>query len=217
MSRIIYACDVGSTRRPTASFGWARVESNEPQQTTVGTDIAELVESLRSDLASGYSLPLGFESPLFIPVPDHKEELSERRDGEGNRSWSAPPGGYVTTLGLHQCAWIIRELSDFASKVTPTLDCARWQSESEEQLLFLWEAFVSGEAHAAGSGQHVADARNAALSLIEGHNVHVPQRTHNAANVLSLAGSALLWSGWSHDISMLKQPTIIVKPTDTRR
>jgi hypothetical protein len=115
IERVIYACDIGSTlyqkKRGGPAFGWARLNINERTKSIRGSsDIQQLVEQLQLDIEAGYSVSLGFESPLFIPIPDSPEELSKAREGEGDRSWSAPPGVAVTTLGIHQSAWILKRL-----------------------------------------------------------------------------------------------------------
>ena len=89
--RFIYACDIGSTlnqkKRGGPAFGWARLNPNEGAKSIRGSsDIQELVEQLRLDIDEGYSVSLGFESPLFIPVPDNSRDLSKGREGDSDRS-----------------------------------------------------------------------------------------------------------------------------------
>jgi hypothetical protein len=97
MKRAIYACDVGSTRvqsdgRP--SFAWARVDPDDSGLRVVGSrQIRELTGCVGEDLRSGASVALGFEAPLFVPVPDDARRLSAGRTNEGSRSFAAPIGG----------------------------------------------------------------------------------------------------------------------------
>lgn len=101
---IIYACDIGSTLGKQPSFAWARLVGGDDEPPEGGRSISQLVEHLSRDLASGATVALGFEAPLFIPVPpaERPECLSQRRENEGQRSWSAPAGRYVATLAMHQ-------------------------------------------------------------------------------------------------------------------
>jgi hypothetical protein len=159
---MIYAIDVGSTLAGGngAAFAWAKVPA-AGGQLVVGTDPVGLADSVASDLRSGASVALGLEAPLFIPVPHDAKRLSRGRENEGNRSWAAPAGGYVTTLALHQTAWLLRRLHAACSEACDlTVDPARWsQPEQERPVLFCWEAFVSGPAHSS----HTRDAATAAM------------------------------------------------------
>ncbi len=87
--RIIYACDVGSTKAAKAkgrlqSFAWARLD---PEDGAIGVSrcIENLIHYIGCDVKRGYSVSLGFEAPLFIPVPEDRKDLSKGREGEGNR------------------------------------------------------------------------------------------------------------------------------------
>ena len=104
VNRVIYACDVGSVR--AESFAWARVLPGNSNP-TASFDIDGLITSLRQDAESGMSIALGFESPIFMPIPESSEKLNKGRNSEGNRSMFASAGVYVTTLGIHESAWIL--------------------------------------------------------------------------------------------------------------
>jgi hypothetical protein len=89
MNLAIYCADIGSV--PRGRFGWSR---NEPSETTLethrgGTEILDLVNAVGDDLAAGRPVALGFECPLFVPVPVEPLRLGKARPGDGNRSWSA--------------------------------------------------------------------------------------------------------------------------------
>jgi len=107
--RVIYTCDVGSTRnqknREGPAFAWARLDPNEERKSIQGhRDIKQLVMKLELDIDEGYSVALGFEAPLFIPVPDNACDLSTARCGEGTPSWASRIGLAVSALGIHQSA-----------------------------------------------------------------------------------------------------------------
>jgi len=75
---MIYACDIGTTR-PTrrgrrnrilgGAFAWAKLLPEQPGRVWVSEDIERLVNDISADIHTGNSVALGFEAPLFIPVP----------------------------------------------------------------------------------------------------------------------------------------------------
>ena len=106
----IYCADVGSIKQ--GNFGWAREEvpAGDIERHRGGTEIAELVGVLFEDLSAGVPVALGFECPLFVPVPEDPFRLGAARPGEGSRPWSAGAGTGALTTGLVQAAWVLTEL-----------------------------------------------------------------------------------------------------------
>lgn len=212
-SRRIYAVDTGSTLKSQA-FAWARTNP-EPSEVIGSNSIQHLVEGLSIDLRQGISVALGFEAPLFLPIPADASNLSRGRLGDGNRSCFAPAGGYVATLALQQAAWILRELKGSCrSSCRFTLDRAHWPPRNNAPLLFCWEAFVSGHAHAAANDgdAHIRDAATAARYFAEHEDRLVDESRVTAEHPLSMIGTAALWSGWSSDLGLLKQPSLVLRP-----
>ena len=208
---MIYAVDIGSTipRGGKTAFAWCKVEDDGrcPQ---CGTSPDALVASVHNDIESGRSVALGIEAPMFIPVPSDSKALSRGRDGEANRSWAAPAGGYVATLALHQTAWILSQLRSRCAEVcTVAVDAASWNHRGADgPILFLWEAFVSGAAHRG----HAEDAATAAMSF---QDRQADLRSDvRAETPISLLGAAVLWSGWGTDLMWLKQEVIVVRPSE---
>jgi hypothetical protein len=217
IKRVIYACDIGSTlyqkKRGGPAFGWARLNSNEGTKSIRGSsDIQQLIEQLQLDIEAGYSVSLGFESPLFIPIPDNPEELSKKRAGDGDRSWSAPAGAAVTTLGIHQSAWILNRLHESSScKCEFTLDWKRWPPKSYQHILFCWEAFVSGKAH---SAHDMRDAATAVVFFFDNERNLQLENAVKAEKPISLIGAVALWSGWTSDLTYLhNSTTLVLKPS----
>jgi hypothetical protein len=181
-----------------------------------GSDIDAFIASVQTDLASGTeSLTIGMECPLFLPVPASSQALSTGRIGESDRSCFASAGAYVATLGVHQFAYILK--STRRDGVQPTVDWRGWAPQPS--VVLFWEAFVSKRAHSAKDADthgHARDAATAAVAFEEtlalaraaGNMVQVPSGT----SPLSLAGLALLWSGWSSDLSLLSRDLLVVKP-----
>lgn len=208
---MIYAVDVGSTLsgRDGVAFAWCRV-SDAGGVPVSATDISALADSLGEDLRSGQNVALGLEAPLFIPVPQETEKLSRGRENEGNRSWAAPAGGYVASLGVHQTAWLLRELHKrCGDRCELTVDPARWSTPNHDRpLLFCWEAFVSGPAHT----DHSGDAATAAM-YFQAHQYKLTTAV-TAESPLSLFGAAVLWSGWSNDITWLHRSLLVLRPLE---
>ncbi len=148
--RAVYACDVGSTRARHVKFAWVRIDPDSPCEVIGSSNIRTLASNVEHDLTHGRSVALGFEAPLFIPVPESADDLSTGRKGEGARSWSAPAGSTVAMLGLHQASWLLRKLFRSCSGAcTFTLDPIGWPPTGLHPMLFCWEAFVSEGAHSA--------------------------------------------------------------------
>jgi hypothetical protein len=151
---------------------------------------------------------LGFEAPLFIPVPTDAASLCRGRTSEGSRSFAAPAGLAVAALGLHQAAWVLSALRDGHDHVCFAQLASEWPAK--EQTLFCWEAFVSGAAH---SDDHVRDAATAAVSFIEAEaDLRAATEVH-AEQPLSLIGAAALWSGWASDAATLRVETAVIRPS----
>lgn len=206
---MIYAIDVGSTipGRSGVAFAWSGV-NDAGREVCTGSCPEDLVNEVAARIEAGKSVALGVEAPLFIPVPNDKSNLSKGRLNERDRSWAAPAGGYVTTLAVHQCAWILRELHGKCARLCQiTADPEVWYRRAlTPPIIFCWEAFVSGPAHAG----HSEDARTAAM-YFHAHQAELVSAV-TAENPLSLFGAAVLWSGWSEDHAWLKQPMVVLRP-----
>ncbi len=208
--RVIYACDVGSTRPNTDAFAWVRCLPDPNAIPAGSSSIEALVQNIINDAQAGRSVALGFESPLFIPEPMEAENLSRGRKGEADRAFSAPAGGYVATLGVHQSAWILRELFEaFGNTHRFTAAMRQWPPSDEPPVFFCWEAFVSGDAH---SDDHVRDAATAVMGFINEEQRLEEANAVTAGNPLSLIHAVALWSGWSTDIGGLHDNCLVIKP-----
>jgi hypothetical protein len=218
----VYACDIGSTIQ--GRFAWKRLDPPLAEHDEENSEIEALVHSLKKDLKGGSSIALGFESPLFLPVPEMASQLSRARTGESSRSCFAPTGAAVTTLAVHQAAWILREIR--ADNIRFTLAVSDWPPTGPDQILFCWEAFVSGPAKAscllhAGKPQskcrpcrllHQADADIALAGFQEAFKLKNPVSAITTTSSLSLIGTAALWSGWATDSKILHEQAFVVRP-----
>ena len=207
----MYCADIGSV--PNKRFGWARTTTDNAgtEVHASGLEIDKLVASVAEDLAAGEPVALGFECPLFVPVPDDHLALGKARDGEGNRPWSGGAGSGAMATGLVQVAWILTELRRLVGEGTEAyLD---WQAfAAAKHGLFLWEAFVSGKAKVTATADpHVQDAKAAVQEFrrlvpeLQGAGAVTAERP------LSLLGAAMLWSGWSTDQDLLHSDCLVIK------
>lgn len=206
--RTIYTCDIGSIR--SGNFGWARCVPEDKTNPMGSTDISRLVDCLKKDMGNRMSIALGFECPLFIPVPLSDKDLCRGRQGEGSRPLFVQAGATVTTLGLHQAAWILRKIHSCGQNHFEfTTDLSKWPPSDDRQVLFCWEAFVSRDAH---SRDHTRDAATAAMFFLD-NEMHL--RTVNAVTTelsFSLIQAVALWAGWSTNIMELHGSTLVIKP-----
>jgi hypothetical protein len=100
----VYCADIGSV--VNRCFGWA-VASGPNADVDEADDIEGLTAAVAQALAAGDKVALGFECPLFVPLPDDPKELTKARDGEGSRPWSAGAGCGALATGLTQTVWIL--------------------------------------------------------------------------------------------------------------
>jgi hypothetical protein len=209
MSRVVYACDIGSIR--ARSFAWARAAPGGANP-TASADINELVTRLLEDVRDGMSIALGFESPLFMPVPEQSADLSCGRAGDGNRSIFAPVGAAVATLGIHEAAWILRSIRDEGvDALTYSLDWTAWPPQGAARTLLLWEAFVSGAAH---RNSHAQDAATAALFFEANEGNLDGLNAVTAVQPLNMVHAAALWAGWADDLDRLHSGCLVLKPPE---
>ena len=202
----IYCADIGSV--PNRRFGWARSEPENPtiERHRGGTEIVDLVEAVAEDVTAGRPVALGFECPLYAPVPAEPLRLGTARVGEGNRSWSAGAGAGALATGLVQVAWILSELRRRLSHARTYLDWDDFIAGGSG--LFLWEAFVTDRAKAT---THVDDATVAVAAFRAALPHPAAANAVTAERPLSLLGAALVWSGWSDDGELLHAPCLVVK------
>jgi len=65
---VIFCADVGSVK--SGNFGWARSEAKDASVAdNDASRPADLAEAVVRELRAGCPVALGFECPLFVPVP----------------------------------------------------------------------------------------------------------------------------------------------------
>jgi hypothetical protein len=214
---VVYCADVGSVKR---NFGWARVNADGAEMTRGGHEIGALAAAVAADLNAGRPTALGFECPLWAPLPEQADELGAARPGECedgvNRPWSAGPGAAVLTTGVAQVPWLLERVRASAAGQDAHLDWEKFAAAGAG--LFLWEAFVSGGAKAwetdavGDEGEHEFDARLGAETFCAAlPDPRDANAVVSAGGVISLIGAAILRSGWSGDLSLLGETCLVVK------
>jgi hypothetical protein len=215
LSRVIYAVDIGSTRckaGKTPKFAWVQVDPSKPGSVVGSSDIGKLADWIIQDLQDRKSVALGFEAPLFIPVPEEASALSHGRKNEGNRAFAAPAGLAVATLGLHQAAWILGRIADSCGdSIEFETGAGSWPPSESHPILFCWEAFVADKAH---GRTHLQDAATAAMAFLSAESNLADATTITAERPLSLIAAAALWSGLATDPDVLHQPTVVIRPDE---
>lgn len=195
-----YCADVGSIA--AAKFGWA---SRSRHSTLGGTSIEELSSAIARDLDDDEPVALGFECPLFVPFGGSSAKLGCARDGEGARPWSAHAGAASLATGLVQVTWILNSIRTQLKQ--PRAAFLNWAAFGEGYRgLFLWEAFVTGEAKGLS---HVDDARAAVDAFVDA----LPDLRSSVTcrQTYSLIGAALLRTEWTTDLAVLSQPAIVIR------
>jgi hypothetical protein len=202
----VYCADIGSVA--SGRFGWAKLRPGGSEEVCYGTEsITDLVEAVAADIGQDNAVAIGFECPLFVPVPGDPNRLTSARRGEGSRPWCAGAGAGALATGLTEVVWILKEVR---ARLThyPNAHLAWEPFVAADRGLFLWEAFVSGASKAA---THIGDAEIAVRAFLRSlpdpwsANAIQPDEVH------SLIGAALLRTEWTEDLAVLKQPCLVLK------
>ena len=202
---VVFCADVGSVK--AGNFAWARTHAEASSVADHDSSKpADLAQAVAEELNSGRPVALGFECPLFVPVPTADIALGAGRSGEGNRPWSAGAGSGVLATGLVQAAWILAAIK--ASCPGEQLHI-EWPGFAAQQSgLLIWEAFVS--AGAKGT-THVDDATIAVTAFTDALPEPMAASTITAERPLSLAGAVALWSGWLNHSGALHETPLVIR------
>ena len=169
--------------------------------------IQELAREIATDLNCGTPVALGFECPLFVPLPEDPNYLTSARVGEKDRAWSAGAGAACLATGLTETVWILEKIR--AGLIKPVAAHLEWKSfRASGTGLFLWEAFVTKMAKRLS---HQGDAE-AAVEYFYSRMPDVDE--HNAISctrVRSLIGAAILQTGWETDLALLGSSCIVLR------
>jgi len=202
---VVFCADVGSVK--AGNFGWAR---SEPEAHAVAEHESSSPEALASavvdELQADRPVALGFECPLFVPVPVTALSLGASRVGEGNRAWSAGAGTGALATGLVQAAWVLAAIRTHCPDEALHLEWRPFAAEARG--LLLWEAFVSGTAK---GKTHVDDATIAVAAFSNMLPDPMAAPTISAERPLSLVGAVALWIGWLRDAAALHVTPLVIR------
>lgn len=200
----IYCADIGSIKE--RNFGWYGLRADG--SIVSGQSIEDLANAILCGLNASRQVALGFEAPMFVPLRSNPDTLTQKRNGETSKNWIGGPGGTVLATALVQVPWLLSAIrAGLTIDATATTNWEEFKNSSSN--LFLWEAFVSGEAKGC---DHIDDAR-IAVELF--HQCLPNPSAHNVIHedtVLSLIGASLLRTGWTTQIEALKAPTVVIRP-----
>ncbi len=194
-----------------ADEGKIDLKADLPRDTTgqINTDssIQSLVDAINFDTSQNNKVCLGFECPLFINLPSNPVMLTSARVGEGSRAWSAGAGSGSLTTGLAEVLWVLHELKQKSiGSILATFEISDLLDENSN--LLIWEAFVT---YKSKGNSHCEDSIIAAQKFFEKLNSGIMQPDVTVERPYSLAGAALLYSGITNNIEILKKQCIVVK------
>jgi hypothetical protein len=207
-SLVIYCADIGSIA--LKRFAWSRKQAASWQ---TGTQIGDLARSVAEDLIARRPVALGFECPLFVPLPQDAADLGRAREQEMSRSWSAGAGTGALATGLVQAVWVLRTVREIVGPRHRAF--LNWQEFLRAGTgLLLWEAFVSGSAK---RRDHLADAKAGVRAFELGISQGVPiSHISCREETYSLIGAAMLRGRWSRDIGILGESCLVFKGSRVR-
>jgi hypothetical protein len=202
---IVFCADVGSVK--SGNFGWARTEGEEGSVADHDSSRpSDLAEAVVAELHRGRAVALGFECPLFVPVPALDTALGAGRSGEGNRPWSAGAGAGAMATGLVQAAWVLAAIRARCPNDRLHLEWPPFAAEGRG--LLVWEAFVTAGSKGASHVDDATIAVNAFSSALPDPGV---ASSITAERPLSLAAAVALWSGWLDRADVLHSVPLVIR------
>lgn len=202
----VFCADIGSIAR--GKFAWARRHPGEQdEEVHVPASIESLAGAVVYHLTRERPVALGFEMPLFIPVPAATQQLGKARPCDTNApAWSSSVGASVLATGMPQIAWILRHVREHTPEATVHLD---WESFAEAQHgLLLWEAFVTRDAKGATDEEDATIGVNAFCDQLPTPGDANADETEHP---LSLVAAAAMWAGCDVPADALRSACVLVR------
>jgi hypothetical protein len=202
----VICADIGSV--PKGRFAWARrlgAENSEVEHDP--TSIETMAAAVIACLETGTPVAVGFEMPLFLPVPEAPDGLGKARPTDvGAPSWSSQTGACVMATGIVQAAWVLRQVFDLVPEAPVSLT---WESFAEKRSgVLVWEAFVSNTAK---GESHEDDARIGVESFCQSLPQPGDPEMSAVPRPLSLAAMVCIWAGWSLPDEELRSGGVLVR------
>ncbi len=204
----VFCADIGSIAR--GRFAWAqRFPGSDGEELHRPKCIEALATSVVHALRDGEPVALGFEAPLFIPVPENPDRLGKARPCDApSPAWSSSVGASVLATAMAQIPWTLR----FIHERLPDLRVnVQWRSFAEQQDgLLLWEAFVSG---AAKGETHEQDAVSGVQAFYEQLPNPGDPGAAETETPLSVLAAAAIWAGFDLPIEDTRHECLLVRAT----
>jgi hypothetical protein len=202
----VFCADVGSIAKN--KFAWARrLPGEAAEEVHVPTSIESLATAVVREIELERPVALGFEAPLFVPVPPAATQLGKARPCDLNApAWSSSIGGSVMATGIAQVAWVLRRVHDCAPEADLYL---RWEPfASVQEGLFLWEAFVTRGAKGATDEEDATIGLHAFCAQLPAPGDANADETERP---LSLVAAAAMWAGWDLPPEVLGAACVLVR------
>ena len=183
---LVIAIDVGGPEK----IGWAASSG----QSGVGSDLDSILAEAARALDRGIPVALGFEAPIWTPRREDLKRITSRRLGAEvtfNRAWSAGAKSPTAGAALGLMPWCFTQIAKHTKKRLATTSPIAFRDRGG---LFVWEAFVSGDAKAV---THMDDA-SLALAAFQARDLLAPSDVPDEPAV-NLAAAALMATGWTID------------------
>ena len=204
----VFCADVGSIARD--NFAWARrIPSSGDEELHRPGSIESLAASVVDILRRGEPVALGFEAPMFLPVPVNPEQLGKARPYDApSPSWSSNVGASALATGMVQIPWTLRFIHDRLSDLRVHV---QWPPFAEHRDgLLLWEAFVSGPAK---GDTHEEDARSGVQAFCEQLPSPGDPSATETERPFSVLAAAAIWAGFDLPIENLHRECLLVRAT----
>ena len=202
----VFCADIGSIAQ--GSFAWARrIPGPGEGEAHAPGSIELLARAVGYELEAGNPVALGFEMPLFVPVPVESSRLGKARPCDANApAWSSSPGGTVMATGLAQVPWLLRCIRELAPEANLHL---AWEPFAAERSgLLVWEAFVSGPAK---GETHEEDARIGMEAFCAQLPTPGDPIADETERPFSLVAAAAHWAGWDPQREELRSACVLVR------
>lgn len=202
----VFCADVGSIAR--GNLAWARRHpAGADEEVHEAASIDHLARAVLYQLERGRPVALGFEMPLFIPVPEASSDLGKARPCDvPSRAWSSGPGSSVLATGLPQVGWVLAFLREHGPEVPVAF---RWDRFAEAQSgLLLWEAFVTKDAK---GKTHEEDAKIGVNAFCGQLPSPGDANAEETLRPLSLAAACAGWAGWPVTPEDLQSACVLVR------
>ncbi len=207
---VVGVIDVGA---PRTNLGWALVDAFTKESLGRGDKLDDFI-ARSAEAAAARPLAVGFEAPMFVPLRDRADTLTQGRptsDGaKENPAWSGGPGALV----LAQATVIVPyTLTGLARRLGPRRAVmGREKPRLGRDEVYFFEAFVSG-AGKATDGTHAGDAHEAAIAFAD---MYAGAKAWASAALdqpaFNLLAAALLRTGWIDDPAWLHRQPLVVRP-----